>query len=202
MTQFPVALKVENRRVLVVGGGQVASRKVAALLEAGALVRVVSPDLSPGFPSSVEHLARRFEAGDCAGYFLVFAATNAREVNRQIADEARSMNILVNDASDAQSSDFHTQAIIRRGPLTVGISTSGLSPVVSAHLKRVVEEAIGPEWEQLFALVQEVGEPETARRGEFWRAVLKGDALELLREGKRDEARDEVKINSAGGKNE
>ena len=194
MKVFPVALVVENRRVLVVGGGAVAVRKVAALLEAGALVTVVSPELAPDFPSSVEHRARRFEAGDCDGFALVFAATNSREVNCAVAQEARNWDIPVNDASDPNNSDFHTQAIVRRGPVCVGISTGGLSPVVSARLKRVLESAIGPEWEELFALVVEIGEPETTRRGEFWRAVLRSDALEMLREGKRDEARRAIEM--------
>ena len=189
---FPVALVVENRRVLVVGGGNVAARKVAALLEAGALVTVVSPELAPDFPSPIEHEARHFQTGDCEGFALVFAATNSREANQTVADDARIHRVLLNDASAPKQSDFHTQAVVRRGPICVGISTGGLSPVVSAQLKRAVEGAIGPEWEALFALVEEVGEPETARRGEFWRAVLKSDALELLRAGKRAEARREV----------
>jgi len=194
MKVFPVALVIENRRVLVVGGGVVAARKVAALLEAGALVTVVSPELSPDFPTPVELRARRFQAGDCEGFFLVFAATNSREVNAQVADDARKHHVLLNDASAPNESDFHTQAIVRRGPVAVGVSTGGLSPVVSAQLKRSVEDALGLEWEELFALVEEIGEPETSRRGEFWRAVLKSEALELLRDGKHGEAKRAVEL--------
>lgn len=196
MTVFPVALVLENRRVLVVGGGKVAARKVAALLEAGALVTVISPELAPGFPSPVEHITRPFEENDCADFAFVFAATNSREVNQRVAEDARTHRVPVNDASDPTGSDFHTQAILRRGPISVGISTGGLSPVVSSQLKRVVEKAIGPEWEELFALVEEVGEPETSKRGEFWREVLNGKSLELLREGKRDEAKREMEVAS------
>ncbi len=194
MTVFPVALTLEGRRVLVVGGGNVAARKVAALLDAGADVTVVAPDLAPGFPDGVRHIARLFQEADCTGFPIVYAATDKSEVNIRVRDDAHCVGALVNDASDPDASDFHTQAVVRRGAITVGISTGGLSPVVSAHLKGVIEAAIGPEWEELLALIAEVGEPEVAERGAFWRAVLESGALELLRDGKRKEARERLPL--------
>ncbi len=195
MKVLPVALVVEGKRVLVVGGGAVASRKVAALLEGGALVSVVSPERAPGFPAPVEHIARRFEPNDCAGFSLVFAATDSREVNAQVAQEAREIGIPLNDASDPDGSDFHTQAVVRRGPLTIGISTEGDSPVVSGHLRREIETLIGPEWELLFALMRETRAASrfpSGGRGALWKAILNGPILDLLREGKRDEAKREL----------
>lgn len=188
MKTLPVALVVEGKRMVVVGGGAVAARKVAALLEAGALVTVVSPELNEGFPSPIEHLPRFYAEGDCADFALVFAATNSPAVNSQIAQEARRLSIPVNDASDPDGSDFHTQGVIRRGPISIGISTEGDSPVVSAHLRRRIESLIGPEWEALFALVGELNVPK-AYRGAFWKAVLNGPTLELLRDGRSDEAK-------------
>jgi len=185
---LPVALVVEGKRALVVGGGAVAARKAAALLEAGAFVTVVSPALNEGFPSPIEHLPRLYARGDCASFALVFAATNSPAVNSQVAEEARHLFIPINDASNPDGSDFHTQAVIRRGPISVGVSTEGDSPVVSAHLRRQIESLLGPEWEELFALVGELDVPKEVR-GAFWKAVLSGPILELLREGKRDEAR-------------
>lgn len=195
MKVLPVALAIENRRALVVGGGAVAIRKVAALLEAGALVTVVAPELAPDFPASVEHKARRFEAGDCAGFALVFAATDAREVNRAVANDARQHHALINDASDPDGSDFHTQAVVRRGPLSIGISTQGDSPVVSGHLRREIEALIGPEWEELFDLIRETraaSRYHQGGRGALWKLVLSGPLLDLLREGRRDEAKAEL----------
>lgn len=192
MKVLPVALLLEGKRVLVVGGGQVAARKVAALLEAGALVRVVSPELAPDFPTPLEHIARRFETGDCAGFSLVFAATDSREVNRRVAEEARGLGVWVNDASDPDGSDFHTQAVVRRGPIAIGVSTEGDSPVVSGHLKREIEALIGPEWEELFALMRDTRAASrfpSDGRGALWKKVLSGPILGLLREGKRDETR-------------
>lgn len=188
MKTLPVALVVESKRALVVGGGSVAARKVAALLEAGAFVTVISPVLNEGFPSPIEHLPRLYAEGDCASFALVFAATNSPAVNSQVAAEARQLSIPVNDASDPNGSDFHTQSVIRRGPISIGVSTKGDSPVVSAHLRRQIESLIGPEWEELFALVGELDVPKEVR-GAFWKAVLNGPVLELLREGKRDEAK-------------
>jgi len=185
---LPVALVIEGKRALVVGGGAVAARKVAALLEAGAFVSVVSPTLNEGFPSPIEHLPRFYAEGDCAPFALVFAATNSPAVNSQVAQEARRLFIPVNDASDPDASDFHTQGVIRRGPISIGISTEGDSPVVSAHLRRQIESLLGPEWEALFALVGKLDVPKEVR-GAFWKAVLNGPILELLREGHQVEAR-------------
>ena len=169
-----------------------AARKVAALLEAGALVSLVSPELTPDFPLPVEHISRRFEPGDCQGFALVFAATNSFEVNQAVAEEARRLNIPVNDASAPTGSDFHTQAVVRRGPLTIGISTEGDSPVVSGYIKREIESLIGPQWEGLFELMRETSAANRFHgggRGALWKLVLSGPVLELLREGKTDEAK-------------
>lgn len=198
MRVLPVAFVVEGKRVLVVGGGSVAARKVAALREAGALVTIISPAVGQeiflaekNFPPAIKHFPRSYEEGDCAGFALVFAATNDSAVNRQVALEARRMAIPVNDASDPDGSDFHTQAVIRRGPIAIGVSTQGDSPVVSAHLKRQIETLIGPEWEALFALVGKLDVPKSAR-GAFWKALVASPVLDLLREGKIDEAKREL----------
>ena len=190
-----MALALEGRRVLFIGGGAVAARKAAALLEAGALVTVISPNLVSDFPSPVEHLAREFREGDCAGFFIVFAATNVREVNYRVTEEAKSLGLLVNDASDPVGSDFYTQAVVRRGPLTIGISTEGDSPVVSGHLRREIEALVGPEWEALFRLMRDTQAAtryHQGGRGALWKVVLNGPVLELLRAGREEEARREL----------
>lgn len=185
---LPVAFNLRNRRVLIVGGGQVAARKARTVLDAGALVRVVAPEISPDFPGEIEHLARRFQVGDCAGFSMVFAATDAREINAQIADEARQMGAWCNIADDPDGSDFHTVSQFRRGEIMVGISTGGQSPVLARRVREILESALGSEWETLLDLVEQHEIP-ISNRGEFWREVLNGEALALLREGKCDEAR-------------
>ena len=190
MKLLPVALNLENRAVLIVGGGPVAARKAAAFLECGALVTVVSPDWAADFPA-VTHFARPYRGGDCENFDLVCAATNSRETNAQIGAEAKKLGIWCNLADDPQNCDFHTAATIRRGEITVGITTGGLSPVLAGHLKTQIEAHVGEEYEQLLEIVGSY--PIAAEnRGAFWRQLLESDVLELLKAGKRDEARNLV----------
>jgi len=176
---LPVALDLENRAVLIVGGGAVAARKAAAFLEAGALVTVVSPDLSADFPA-VNYRAKRYESADWSGFSLICACTDNAEINAQIALDAKSQNIWCNIADAPENSDFHTVAVVRRGEIAVGISTDGISPVLSRHLKREIENCVGPEYAQLLEIAARFP-LETHQRGAFWRAVLESDALQLLR---------------------
>jgi precorrin-2 dehydrogenase/sirohydrochlorin ferrochelatase len=176
---LPVALSLENRAVLIVGGGPVAARKAAAFLEVGALVTVVSPELSPDFPP-VQHLAKHYETADLSGFCLVCACTNLPEINAQIALDAKTQGIWCNLADAPENSDFHTSAVVRRDEIAIGISTSGLSPVLSRHLKSQIESCIGPEYGKLLEMVRRYDVP-TSQRGAFWRAVLGGEILELLR---------------------
>ena len=192
MTLLPVALNLFRRRVLVVGGGPVAARKVAALLPCGALVTVVSPELSPHFPLPIEHLARPFQSGDCDGFDLIFAATNNREVNAFVDEQARALNVWCNIVDDPDASDFHTQSIIRRGEITIGVSTGRTSPLLAKRVRAEIERALGLEWEELLLLVDEHEIP-IEKRGEIWRRILGSDALELLRAGRVDEARELIR---------
>ena len=137
-------INVQGRLAVVVGGGSVAERKVAALLEAGATVRVVSPELAP----ALEHLrgrgqitweARRFQATLLDGATLAFAATNDDAVNAAVVAAARQRSILVNDASKAERGDFATPAVYRKGALTISVDTGGAAPAVS----KLVREKLG-----------------------------------------------------------
>ena len=185
---LPIALNLRNRRVLVVGGGAVAARKAAACLEAGADVTVISPGLIEGFPPLAEHQARIYQSGDCAGFDLVFAATNSSHVNGQVAAQARSNKIWCNIADDPDASDFHTQSIVRQGQIAIGISTERLSPTLSRHLRERVESVVGPEYQLLQELTRELDVP-LPQRAAFWRAVLDSDVLQLLRNGETARAR-------------
>ena len=185
---LPIALNLRNRRVLVVGGGAVAARKAAACRDAGAEVTAIAPDLIEGFPTPIQHIARKYQSGDCANYDLVFAATNSKGVNGQVASEARSNKIWCNIADDTDASDFHTQSVVRRGQIEIGVSTGRLSPVLARHLREKIEAAIGPEYNALQELAREIEVP-LAKRGEFWRAVLNSEVLGLLRAEKGEAAR-------------
>lgn len=139
---YPIALSLRGKRAVVVGGGNVAERKIRGLLAAGAQIVVVSPALTESLASLAEADAIRWEArgyadGDLAGATLAFAATNDETTNATVVAEARRSGVLVNDAGDAERGDFATPAVHRSGPLTVTVDSAGLSP---SFTKRIRDE--------------------------------------------------------------
>jgi hydroxymethylbilane synthase len=139
---YPVALSLRGRRVVVVGGGTVAERKVRGLLPAEAAIVVISPQAVPALVSLAESGAvqwerRAYGRGDLAAAFLAFAATDDAATNAAVVAEAREAGILVNDASEHDRGDFSTPAVHRAGPLTVAVDSSGLAP---GFAKRIRDE--------------------------------------------------------------
>jgi precorrin-2 dehydrogenase/sirohydrochlorin ferrochelatase len=153
---------IEGRRALVVGGGPVATEKVEKLLDHGAAVRLVSPDLTPELRAMVdegrihEFHERTYEPSDLDGCFMVIAATNLDAVNRMIWQDAEALNILCNVVDVPPMCNFIVPSIVRRGELAIAISTGGASPVVAKHIRRDLEATYGPEWEALVDLLREV----------------------------------------------
>lgn len=148
MTPYPLFVEIKDRLCLVVGGGAVGRRKIDGLLAAGARVRLVDPQKpSVPFPPEVEHLCRCYRVEDLAEAFLVFAATNRREVNAAVAGDARNRGILVNVADAPGESDFTVPALLRRGALSVAVATAGQSPALAALVRDDLAEFLGDEWE-------------------------------------------------------
>jgi hydroxymethylbilane synthase len=141
---YPIALALRGRRVLVAGGGAVAERKVRGLLEAGAAVTVVAPALSSELRAAaangVELLERPFAESDLEGAILAFAATDRDEVNAAVVAAARARGILVNDATEAERSDFATAMAHRVGSLTFTVDTGGASPSFAIRLRNELRE--------------------------------------------------------------
>ena len=156
---YPIVLtNLQSARCVVVGGGQVAERKVEALLECEAQVVVVSPAITEriqGWAAEgrLVHTARTFEAGDLDGALLVFAATNSREVNAAVACAGREAHCLVNVADDPLAGDFHTAAAVRQGDLLLAVSTGGASPAIAALVRRKLLAMFGPEYAALLDLL-------------------------------------------------
>ncbi len=141
---YPIAVNMRGRLAVVIGGGSVAERKIAALLDAGATVRVVAPSLTPALVQlseerRIESLRKRFDAADVQGAALIFAATDDDAVNAAVVAAARMRGILVNDASQAERGDFSTPSVHRRDSLTIAVDTSGTSPAVA----KLMRERIG-----------------------------------------------------------
>jgi precorrin-2 dehydrogenase/sirohydrochlorin ferrochelatase len=147
---YPIFLDLSGRRCVVVGGGEVASRKARKLLQARARVVVISPEISPELESvAVEVNRRPYEEGDLEGAYLAFAATDSREVNAAVAREAKERGIPANVADRPSEGDFALPSTLRRGRLQVAVSTGGASPALARRIKDELEESFGPEWSGL-----------------------------------------------------
>jgi siroheme synthase-like protein len=169
-------MDLSGRRCVVVGGGPVANRKARKLLQARAEVVVISPEILPELESiSVEKHRRRYETGDLDGAYLAFAATNSREVNASVSDEAKELGIPVNVADKPVEGDFALPATLRRGGLQVAVSTGGASPTLARRIRAELEKTFGPEWA---GIVEEYGktrgsgsEPDEELEGEVVRCL-------------------------------
>ena len=147
-TLYPLYLNIEGRRCLVVGGGTVALRKIEGLLNAGADVHVVSPDILDEIrrlPVSVQ--ARPFRESDARGTALVIAATDDHAVNLRVAASANELNIPVNVVDQPGLCSFFLPAVVRRGGLVISVSTSGASPALAKRLRQRLEMEFGAEYE-------------------------------------------------------
>jgi len=169
--KYPILLLLEGRPCVVVGGGRVATRKVESLLVAGARVRVISPELHPDLralrdAARLEHVARTFASGDLEGSFLVIAATDDTLVNEQVWREAEERGLLINTVDDPPRCNFYVPAVVRRGALTLAVSTDGKSCSLAAKLRRELEELFGPEYEPLVDLLGELRQRMKARVGD------------------------------------
>lgn len=154
---FPIALDLRGKRCVVVGGGAVGERRARALIEAGAEVVVVAPELL--HESGAAHVAAPFHPDHLDGAFLVIAATDRPEVNAAVAAAARARGLPVSLAApggDEDSGDFVTMAAVRRGDLLIAVTTGGAGPALAARLRRDLEAQFGPEWEPYIDLLREM----------------------------------------------
>jgi uroporphyrin-III C-methyltransferase/precorrin-2 dehydrogenase/sirohydrochlorin ferrochelatase len=203
MDYLPVFLDLAGRRVLLVGGGEVALRKAALLLEAHALVRIVAPSLHPELArlrdgGHLEHLEQGFVRGQLEGATFVIAATDQAEINRAVAIAATAQGLFVNVVDDAQAGSAILPAIVDRSPVILAFSSGGRSPTLARRLRGQFE-ALLPE--RLGALAQFLGRwrervraalPDGARRLRFWERVLDGGVASQVLAG--DEAAAEAQL--------
>ena len=139
---FPVFLKLAGRRVLLVGGGRVALGKLAGLLAAGARVTVVAPEVRPEIEAAdVTVLPRPFQPSDLDGAWLVVAAATP-EANRQVAAAAAGRRVFVNAVDDPEPASAYTGGVLRRGGVTVAVSTAGRAPALAGLLREALEAVI------------------------------------------------------------
>lgn len=162
MLTYPVNLiGLNGRRCLVVGGGLVALRKAEGLVAAGAAPRVVAREAVPELVVLAERGVirldlRPFDPADLDAAFLVIAATDDAALNRQISAEAQARGALVNVVDVPDESNFIVPAVVRRGEMTLAVSTGGASPALARRLRERLEFQFGPEYEQLVDLLAEL----------------------------------------------
>lgn len=194
MKLYPLFADLSGRQVLVVGGGVVGERKVAALLEAGAQVTVGAPDLTPALhglanDGRVRWVRGPFEDGWLDQAWLVIAATSDAELHRHIAALAESRRIFVNVVDDAQQSSFHVPAVIDRAPVTIAISSGGHAPMLARLLRERLEVLIDPVIGSVATLLAQMRQrirtrlPDIALRRRFYERLLNGPVQSLLRRG-------------------
>ncbi|MCD6023238.1 MAG: uroporphyrinogen-III C-methyltransferase [Fibrobacteria bacterium] len=184
---YPLELDLRDQPVLMVGGGSIAARKLPELLACGARVTLVAPEVAattrrllPG----LEWLERTFHSEDIHGRKLVFACTDDAAVNAHIAALCREADIPCNRADAAKTGTFIVPGVVRRGPLTLSVSTSGRMPALTRHVKRKLSALLGEEWGQLAEILAEardrLAEPE---------ALAYDDLAETLRRDGADAVR-------------
>ena len=186
---YPVFIELNGKDALVVGGGQVAERKVDSLLAAGANVTLVSPDTTDRLAkSNITWRRRAFQESDLDGMTLVVSATDNPEVQRQVATAARARRVLVNTVDQPALCDFILPAVVKQGNVIAAISTSGQSPALAAALRGKLEsllsEDVGRAANLLGVIRSEVHDrvADTAERKRIFERILESGLIDWIGE--------------------
>jgi len=200
---YPIFIDVEDREVVIVGGGAVCARKAETMMRYGAKVTVVSPE----FTSEIEAWAKggrlrikrkEYEDADLEGASMVIASTDDESVNGRVARDSRRRKIPVNVVDVTHLCEFIVPAIVERGSIQLAVSTGGKSPALARTLKEDLQKFVGPEYPELNDLLGSL-RPEAKRvlptdgdRKRFFDGIIARGVLQMLREGRRKEALDAI----------
>jgi precorrin-2 dehydrogenase/sirohydrochlorin ferrochelatase len=187
-------INIEDRPIAMIGGGNVALRKTRDLLETGAKVTVIAPEIHDGFNDlvneygdRVELVKREYVSGSLENYSLVFSATNSTEVNNAVYNEAHTKNVFINAVDDPPNCSFFIPSFTRKGDLILSLSTSGSSPAYAARLRRVLEKSLPENIEEILTALAELRENlkkdksfshlDTKKRGALLKRIVNDDTL-------------------------
>jgi len=194
---YPVYLNLTGKKCLVFGGGPIAEDKIAKLQSTGAQVTIVSPTVTPNLQAwahrgDFQWQPREYQAGDMEGAFLSIAATNDRQVNHEIFQEAERLGVLINVVDDPEQCTFIAPAVVRRGQVTLAISTGGASPALARKLREALTEDAVLEWADL-ARVLSLARKVVKKRGltvdpQRWQCCITTELLQLAQSGHEDQA--------------
>ena len=201
---YPALLNLEGRKCLVVGGGHVAGRKASTLLESGALVTVVSPEISGVTgelvdAGKIEWIQAPFNPNHMDGAAIVIASTSDEEVNRMVSREAVRRNIPVNVVDVPELCTFIVPSVIRRGSLVIAVSTSGKSPATSKKIRKKLEKEFGDEWGVFLDIMGQARKTaidkvdDQKQREEIFNRLASSDLLGHIRRGDLEGAQNLVK---------
>lgn len=184
-------LQLKDKACVVIGGGPVGTRKVRTLIECGALVTVIGPEISPELHElnrngKIRWISRNYDEHDLKGMFLAFAATNNPELNSKISSEAGRQHVLCNVADRPEACGFIVPSVIDRGDLIIAVSTSGKSPALSRKLRQEIEKIYGNEYIFLLSILGSVrkklvGQKSPAANETLFRNLVDSDILEQIR---------------------
>lgn len=204
MKPYPIFLiGLEKRHCIFIGGGHEAEFKVKGLLDCDATVTVIHPTLTPQLEVWADEalftwIKRPFQPGDLHGAFFVMAERSDPETNALIWEEAEREGCLVNVMDDVQHCNFVAGSVVRRGPLTLSISTSGAAPALSVRMRERFEKELGPEYETFLTWMQALRPPMAATHPSFqerkalWYELMDSDVLDLMKNGRLPEAREQI----------
>ena len=196
---FPINLNLRDRKCLVVGGGSVAERKVRGLLQCGADIWVVSPELTEylqklSAEDAINVVNRQYTTDDLRGCSLVISAVDDSGVNSRVADDCFERNIPVNVVDDPPRCSFTVPSVLRRGSLCVTVSTDGKSPLLSRRIREKLEDMFGSEYAEFLDLMGEVRSrvirdvPDGETRRRIFQCLIDSDILELIKKSEEPSA--------------
>jgi precorrin-2 dehydrogenase / sirohydrochlorin ferrochelatase len=197
---YPVFWDIKDKKCVVVGGGDVAARKIKRLHDCGAEIIVISPQLVPELAvmkaeDIIKHVPAKYDARYLDGAVLVIGATDDEKINAVIARDARSLRIPVNIVDDPQKCDFILPSVVERGNLALAIGTDGKSPALARHLREELEEKYGTEYEILLNILGNLRPAmKNAGSGKPWfDSLLACGILDLIRAGNWEKVKSTVK---------
>jgi len=200
-------LDLRKKKCLVVGGGKVAERKVRSLLKSQAVVTVLSPKLNAGLmhlfqKNRIKFIPRKYRQDDLRRFSLIFAATDDKEVNKRISQDAKKRDLWINVVDQPRLCTFLVPAVFERGDLKIAISTNGKSPALAKKLKKELEKTFGKEYANLLKLLGSIRDklkklyPEDERKRKTILAkIVYSDLLEKMKMGKKINLKDIKKWN-------
>lgn len=198
MLYYPIYIDIKDKPCIVIGGGNVAERKVISLLDAGAIVSIISPELTPALKKlvnkkSIKYYPEIYKHGDLKGFVLAYSATNNPEANKAVFKEAKREGILLNIVDVPELCNFIVPAVIEQGDLLITVSTSGKSPAMAKHIRQMLEKEFGREYAIFLKIMGKVREKvltkskDSVKNKKVFEKIIKSPMLKWIREGKKKE---------------